>query len=282
MRTETPGRRGRASRRRGGVGLSRRPRRRAVVVVVVATAGRRRRSSSVVVAVTAVVVVVDVAAVVGVDHVDVVVVVVVATAVVVVGRRPLGSVAGGLRAARAASESLLDDRIGSRGAGSSAADATSDPSDVRRRAGSASARPSRTFHSVLMTPTILPDRGAAVRGRMRGLSCRARATSVTTVARVTHEEDPCSSRSASPTSSTAPCTVYGDRVGVVDEPDQPARVPRRADLRRAGRPGPAAGRAARRARHRRRRPGRGGQPQQRPAADVVLRGRAAPAGCWCR
>ena len=71
--------------------------------------------------------------------------------------------------------------------------------------------------------------------------------------------------------------VYGDRVGVVDEPDQPAPSLGRADLRRDRRAGPPPGREARRARHRRRRPGRGRQPQQRPAADVVLRrGRLRP------
>ena len=42
--------------------------------------------------------------------------------------------------------------------------------------------------------------------------------------------------------------VYGDRIGVVDEPDQPADVVGRAHLRRIGRAGPGAGGRARRAR----------------------------------
>ena len=68
-------------------------------------------------------------------------------------------------------------------------------------------------------------------------------------------------------------TVYGDRVGVVDEPDQPA--PSLGDLTYAelGGARPAAGGQARRARPRGRRPGRGRLAQQRAAADVVLRRR---------
>ena len=66
--------------------------------------------------------------------------------------------------------------------------------------------------------------------------------------------------------------VYGERVGVVDEPDQPA--PSLGDLTYAqvGDARPPPGRAPRRAGRRLRRPGGRGQPQQRAADDVVLRG----------
>ena len=64
--------------------------------------------------------------------------------------------------------------------------------------------------------------------------------------------------------------VYGDRIGVVDEPDQPG-LARRADLRRAGRPGARTAGRSRRARRRRRRAGRGRLPEHRPAARAALR-----------
>src|SRR4029450_9226217 len=81
--------------------------------------------------------------------------------------------------------------------------------------------------------------------------------------------------------------VYPDRIGVVDEPDQPAeswgeltygRVnelapgPGRAALRARERAGSGPGRGARRPRDRPGRAGRRGVPQRRPAARVVLRG----------
>ena len=66
-------------------------------------------------------------------------------------------------------------------------------------------------------------------------------------------------------------TVYGDRVGVVDEPDAAGTEPGRADLRPDRGPGAPPGRPARPARHRAGRAGRGREPQQQPAAHVVLR-----------
>ena len=62
--------------------------------------------------------------------------------------------------------------------------------------------------------------------------------------------------------------VYPDRIGVVDEPDQPAPSWGSVTYARRGRAGPRPGRRARRAR---RRPGRAGRdrlPQLGPAADV--------------
>ena len=65
--------------------------------------------------------------------------------------------------------------------------------------------------------------------------------------------------------------VYGDRVGVVDEPDQPAPSLGELTYAAARCPRPPAGRDARQARPRGRRPGGDRQPQQRPAAGGVLR-----------
>ena len=77
-------------------------------------------------------------------------------------------------------------------------------------------------------------------------------------------------------------TVYGERIGVVDEPDQPApslgelTYAELAALRRrqAAQPRPARGRG--------RRAGRGRLPQQRPAAGRRSSGSRATAGCWSR
>ena len=76
--------------------------------------------------------------------------------------------------------------------------------------------------------------------------------------------------------------VYGERVGVVDEPDQPA--PSLGDLTYAEIGALARRQAARldELGHRRRRPGRGRQPQQRPAAHRRSSASPATAGCWCR
>ena len=65
-------------------------------------------------------------------------------------------------------------------------------------------------------------------------------------------------------------TVYGERTGVVDEPDQPAASLGHDHLRRDGPAGAPARGEARRARHRVRRAGGHGQPQQRAPADGVL------------
>ena len=67
-------------------------------------------------------------------------------------------------------------------------------------------------------------------------------------------------------------TVYGDRIGVVDEPDQPAPSLGELTYRAGARAGRRAGRRARRARRRRRRAGGGRVAERGPAAGVVLRG----------
>ena len=62
--------------------------------------------------------------------------------------------------------------------------------------------------------------------------------------------------------------VYGDRVGVVDEPDQPAPVAGRADLPRSGPPRPGAGRP--------------GSTRSASASGerVAVVSRTTPPGCW--
>ena len=65
--------------------------------------------------------------------------------------------------------------------------------------------------------------------------------------------------------------VYGERVGVVDEPDQPAASWGSRHLARDRAPGPRAGRRARRARHRRRRARRDRVAQLGPAVHVAVR-----------
>ena len=65
--------------------------------------------------------------------------------------------------------------------------------------------------------------------------------------------------------------LYPDRIGVVDEPDQPAESWGSITYARDGRAGPGAGRGARRPRHRRRRAGRDRQPQLGSAADRAVR-----------
>ena len=131
-------------------------------------------------------------------------------------------------------------------------------------------RPTSSFHRMLMTPTILPDRGV-VRADESLIDGGTSAIRKVTCGHQERQE----ARMIVPFSISdfidRAVTVYGDRTGVVDEPDQPAAVPRHAHLPRARGPRAAPGREARRARHRRRRPGRDRQPQQRPAADVVLR-----------
>ena len=130
----------------------------------------------------------------------------------------------------------------------------------------------RTSSSVLMTSTILPRWWARSESAMRGLS------SIRRQRRPDYSGEGIMRRGGTvfvPFSVSdfidRAVQVYGDRTGVVDEPDQPAPSLGDADLRRDRRPRPPPGRPPRRARHRRRRPGRGGQPQQRPAAHVVLR-----------
>ena len=76
--------------------------------------------------------------------------------------------------------------------------------------------------------------------------------------------------------------VYGDRVGVVDEPTQPAALARRGHLPRGGPPRPRVQRRPRRARHRRGRAGRRSSATTPPGCSSCCSPSRRPAGCWCR
>ena len=75
--------------------------------------------------------------------------------------------------------------------------------------------------------------------------------------------------------------VYGDRVAVVDEPDQPAPSLGEVTYREVARRARAAG-GARRPRRGGGRPGRRRQPELRPACSRSLLGVPCRAGCSCR
>ena len=76
--------------------------------------------------------------------------------------------------------------------------------------------------------------------------------------------------------------VYGDRVGIVDEPNQPAPSLGERELPRGRPPRPGAAGRARRARHRRGRAGGDRQPQRRRGCSSCCSPSRRPGGSRCR